>query len=980
MNSEPKKIITLFCGGDVNLGRRMNFLSKKLKPFVGIKEMTQADCRLVNLECVIGTQGEQNSVKHYFYLRARPEQTNILTKANIDIVTTANNHAGDYGTESLLEELGYLDTAGILHAGSGKNLEEAFAPVYKKIDDITLAIFSVDSRKRTSAATDDSPGTAYLPINKPKLWEKTFKRRIREAHKKAHVVIVCPHWGINKVYKPSEETKSIAHLLIDLGADAVIGSHAHFFQGVESYKNRPIIYDLGDFLFDSVRRIAGGFTLEISSDGVESVNFVPLIKDFGYTTKAKGVLALRIRRHFIALCKEFGTETKISDAGVVEISFTPPPRESEIMEDFANDEPERRLIEPLAEPRPEWIVDKVPKEAIIPPQSFGKLKLLGYYIPPECRVLTKPRMLYVETYWTIEEPFDKNYLLTIRGVPARECDMPIYGQGKVTHDFLDYMWPIERWIPGVIYREKIGLLPPRDGSKLINVDLQIEIKVANDEEVLGEFKDPNLIKMQIEGLLYHNTDFDDVVYQSELGKCWTAEQLAKVTGGSWIVPPPEGWYAQSFRLSSTGTKIKSRPTLFLDTNDDADKKILENIAELDGAIVSHDVEGLPPNFPLLKVSNVNRAIFELGVAARKRFQGKVIAVTGSNGKTTTCNMIEHVLKDNHKVTATRENRNLYLQVAWIFAHVNPDDAFAVLEVSLPALSERRGSITYDITPNVAVVTSIAPAHLSHKGASSVEGIANFKKHIFCGMSAGSYAILNRDMPCYEIFEQKAKEHRLNIITFGTHPEALVRMPELKDGGAFFVAGNAYKLSCPVPAEQLYDALATVAVSIAVGIPIEKTLDYLKTFTPVEGRGNILKVNLAGKNLTVIDSTKNANPVSMTYALQHLKSIEPNQAARVAILGDIAALGSKSIEYHKGLAEAMLAAEPDRILLCGEFMRYPYQMIKDKLNVTWFKTLEDLIKGFAEYLQNGDTVLIKSSAATGLSQIAKLLSKEEKNFD
>ena len=91
-----KKTITLFCGGDVNLGRRMNYLSKKLEPFVGIKEMAQADCRLVNLECVIGTHGEQISTKHYFYLRARPEQTNILTKYKIDIVTTANNHAGGY--------------------------------------------------------------------------------------------------------------------------------------------------------------------------------------------------------------------------------------------------------------------------------------------------------------------------------------------------------------------------------------------------------------------------------------------------------------------------------------------------------------------------------------------------------------------------------------------------------------------------------------------------------------------------------------------------------------------------------------------------------------------------------------------------------------------------------------------------------------------------------------------------------------------
>lgn len=973
---ETKKTITLFCGGDVNLGRRMNYLSRRLKPFIGIKEMDSADCRMVNLECVIGTHGEQNAIKHYFYLRARPEQTNVLTKANIDIVTTANNHAGDYGSESLLEELEYLDEAGILHTGSGKNFEEAIKPVYKRVGDIILAIFSVDTRKRATAATNDTPGTAYLPISKPKLWKKVLENKIREAHEKAHVVIVCPHWGVNLTYNPTEEQQQIGRLLIDIGADVVLGCHAHYFQGVESYKNRPIIYDAGDFLFDSgLKRAAACFTLEISSDGVEKVNFIPLWKTSAQTLRSTGEQAATTIKSFINMCKEFDTTATISDKETAEIIFNTPTREQKVINDFAEDTTkEKRLIKPLSEPRPEWIVDRVPDEAIIPPQNFGALKLVGYYVPPECRILTEPRMLYVETYWTLNEPLDKNCSLEITGVPVRECEMRPYGAEYRRHEFCDNMWPTNRWKVGVIYRDRCGLLPPRDEKNLANVDLQINIKVTFNNKALGEYNAPDLIKMQIESLPYCNTEFDDIIYQSEPGKCWTAEQLAKVTGGEWIVPPPEGWYAQSFRLASTGTKIKPRPTVFLATNDDAYKKILDNTKEFDGAIVNREVEGLPPDFPLLKVSSVNRAIFELGAAARKRFQGKVIAVIGSNGKTTTCNMIEHTLVDSHKITATRENRNLYSQVPWIFAHVNQDDAFAILEVSLPAVSESRGSITYEITPDVAVVTSIAPAHLTYKGASSVEGIANFKKQIFCGMSAGSYAILNRDMPCYEIFEQKAKSFKLNIITFGTHSEATIRMPELKDGGEFFVAGNTYKLSCPVPAEQLYDALATVAVSIAIGTPIEKTLEMLKTFSPVKGRGNVLKVNCGGKNLTIIDSTKNANPVSMSYALQHLKASVPNKKARVAILGDIARLGNQSIDYHTELAEAMLAAEPDRILLCGEYMRYPYEVIKDKINCVWFKTLDELLEVFYRHLQDGDTVLVKSSAATGLSKVVELLSK------
>ena len=969
-------MITLFYGGDVNIGRTMNRLSQKLKPFVGITEMTTADLRLVNLECVIATKGDQNARINTFFLRARPEQANVLVNTGIDIVLTANNHAGDYGKEALIEQSEYLDASGILHTGSGKNFAEAFTPVYKKAGDIILAIFSVDSTRKSSAATVDSPGTAYLPQNNLKLWQNIFADRIREAHEKAHVVIVAPHWGVNSVQRPSEQMKKIGHLLIDLGADAVLGTHAHFFHGVENYKNRPIIYDAGDFLFDSKKRGIGCFTLDISADGVEKVKFIPLVKRPGQTQRAKAS-APELQKMFIELCKEFNTPTTALEEGVAEIYFEPP-RRLKIINDVTADAQEKHLIEPLATPRPEWIVDKVPDKAAVTSQNFGGLKLVGYYVPPECRIMTEVRMLYVETYWMIDEPTDKNLLLSIRGVPVRECDMPPYGAGQV-HEFLDYMFPTNRWKAGVIYHERFGLMAPlpKFRNKMANIDLQIIIKVLDGTETLGVFKVPNLIKMQIAGLpSLYNTDFDDIIYQSEPGKCWTAEQLAKVTGGKWIVPPPEGWYIQTLsRNDNNVNSFRPRPTLFsavmMPTND-SHQRFLKNTDNLDGAIVNSEVEGLPPNFPLLKVDNPVQATMEIGIAARKRFQGKVIAVTGSAGKTTTCHMLNCVLEKDHKITATPGTNNTYLEVLWVFGSVKQDDAYAIIEVALGALSRPHGSITYEITPNVAVITSIAPAHVEKSG--SLEEIAKYKSRIFCGMSAGNYAVINRDIPYYELFEQKAKSFKLNIISFGTHPDATIRMPVIADGEEFFVAGKTYKLSCPVPNEQLYDALAVVGVSVACGIRLEKTLEYLKTFEVVKGRGNVLKVNRNGKNLTIINSAFNANPLSMKYALEHLKISEPNQKSRVAILGDIAELGTGSVDYHKGLADAILAAAPDRLLLCGEFMRHPYELIKDKLNATWFGTLDELLKNAENHLRDGDTVLLKSSHATGLSKVVDLLSK------
>ena len=312
--SEPKKTITLFYGGVVNLGRNMNQLSKELEPFVGIKEMASADIRLADLECVIATKGEPERIKNHYNFRAMPEQINVLTKAGINIVLTANDHSGDYGKEALLEQQEYLDAAEILHTGSGKNFDEALTPVYKKVDDVTVAILSIDTTLPVFAATVDSPGTAYLSASKPELWKETLAEKIRIAHEKADVVIVAPHWGKNLSKKPSEQLKEIGRLFIDLGADAVLGCHSHLVHGVENYKERPIIYDAGDLLFDSGKRNGGCFTLEISSDGVEKVRFIPLLVRNGQTLRARAHAA-EVIENFIGACNEFKTTLTASGGG-----------------------------------------------------------------------------------------------------------------------------------------------------------------------------------------------------------------------------------------------------------------------------------------------------------------------------------------------------------------------------------------------------------------------------------------------------------------------------------------------------------------------------------------------------------------------------------------------------------------------------------------------------------------------------------------
>lgn len=503
-SAESENSAKIFYGGDVNIGRRLHFRVNEVdSQFIGISEMEKADLRVVNLECVIATQGEQGVDKGEggpYYFHARPEQTNILTNAGIDVVLTANNHTGDYGRAALLEQQTYLNAAGILHLGSGKNFDEAIKPLYKKVKGLTVAFFSVDATMSPFASDENTPGTAYISIKNPEFWEKIFKDRIREAHEKADLVFVAPHWGVNGVARVDEKLKTVGRLLIDLGADAVLGCHAHLLHGVENYKERPIIYDAGNFLFDirgSKYGKGGCFSLEISANGVEKVKFVPVILKYGQTVRADEVQAAEIDRSFIELCDEFYTASIIKNDGTIDMLFSPPVRDKIKIASADGSEEiiKRSLLQPLTEPRPEWTVEKVPDEMVIPPKNFGALKLVGYHIPPECKVMKKRQMLYVETYWTIDETVNEDCRLTILGVPVGKSDMPNYGAG-MTHEFCDWMWPVNRWKPGIIYRERFGLRPP-ETRLLVNGDLQIQIKVDIGEESFESVQDAELIKLQL---------------------------------------------------------------------------------------------------------------------------------------------------------------------------------------------------------------------------------------------------------------------------------------------------------------------------------------------------------------------------------------------------------------------------------------------------------------------------------------------------
>lgn len=209
-----------------------------------LKEMKQADLAMVNNEFPYSTRGTQAPDKQFTF-RIDPSYVSILLESGVDLVTLANNHVLDYGTDALRDTFQTLEEADIPYAGAGNSLARASKLIRKKVNGQTFG-FLAASRVFPDVSwnvENAQPGvfSAYDPSK--------LVAAVSNARARCDFLCVYLHWGIERNTTPEEYQVSMAHALIDAGADAVIGAHPHVLQGVELYKEKPIFYSLGNFIF-----------------------------------------------------------------------------------------------------------------------------------------------------------------------------------------------------------------------------------------------------------------------------------------------------------------------------------------------------------------------------------------------------------------------------------------------------------------------------------------------------------------------------------------------------------------------------------------------------------------------------------------------------------------------------------------------------------------------------------------------------------
>ncbi len=240
--------ITLAITGDVMLGRSLNLQilqSGDRFPFNDTADyLSTFDLTIGNLECVISTLGSPEPKE--FTFPVDPAAFPRLTAAGFDIMSVANNHSGDMGKDAFVDMLGNLPAHGVTPLGGGRNLAEAHAGVVRRVRTTTVGLLAYcEIGPQNFEAETNSPGSAWLDL-------APMQADITRLRPQVDFLIVFTHWGIEYVTQENDDQIGLAHAAIDAGADFVVGAHPHVRQPSETYRSKPIVYSLGNFVFDEM--------------------------------------------------------------------------------------------------------------------------------------------------------------------------------------------------------------------------------------------------------------------------------------------------------------------------------------------------------------------------------------------------------------------------------------------------------------------------------------------------------------------------------------------------------------------------------------------------------------------------------------------------------------------------------------------------------------------------------------------------------
>ncbi len=376
----------------------------------------------------------------------------------------------------------------------------------------------------------------------------------------------------------------------------------------------------------------------------------------------------------------------------------------------------------------------------------------------------------------------------------------------------------------------------------------------------------------------------------------------------------------------------------------------------------------------LKVDNPIIFLNKFAKLKRENCNAKIVAITGSAGKTSLKNILSILLQKYRSTYASPRSFNNHYGVPVSLSNLNPSHQFGVFEVGMSKEGEIN-QLSKMIRPNLAIITNIAEAHIEN--FSNIKGIAKAKSEIINNVENNGTVILNRDDKFFYYLNEKAKSKNIKVITFGKSKKSDVCLMRIKKHGIIkeiIIRIKDEILELKVKNINVYNVLASLAVLKEFNLDIQKTIQLFKNFQPSEGRGRIHKIKRYKKNFRLIDESYNANPFSVKNALNGFSEIKKNKFKKYLLLGDMLELGEKSGIYHKELSRLINSSDIDKVFVKGEKTLFTYKNLKKEKRGNIFQCNGDVDFILKNIIANNDYLMIKGSNATELNIISKAMIK------
>ncbi|MBC7329373.1 UDP-N-acetylmuramoyl-tripeptide--D-alanyl-D-alanine ligase [bacterium] len=390
--------------------------------------------------------------------------------------------------------------------------------------------------------------------------------------------------------------------------------------------------------------------------------------------------------------------------------------------------------------------------------------------------------------------------------------------------------------------------------------------------------------------------------------------------------------------------------------------------------VSAVVEYIPPSpppIPLLKVDDTIRALGLLAGYYRDKFPVLCIGITGSTGKTTTKEMLAHILQAKHRVLKTEKNFNNEIGVPLTLFHLKKDHSALIVEMAMRG----RGQIdwlTKIAKPQIGVITNIGPAHLEF--FNSLEEIAQAKAELIQALPPNGTAVLNLDDQFFTFLRERTP---CQVLSFGFSPKADVSC-EVLDKEEYILLkiktpkGNITAKSYLQGEHNFINLLAAIAASLPAELSLEEIEKQIPTLPLPPMR--LEQIKLPG-NILIINDSYNSNPLSLRAALNYLSE---KKGRRIAILGDMLELGEESERLHREAGAWVKKAGVSHLILIGEKAKFIGDGAIEKgfppSNIAYFPEKEGVVSFIQGLLEEGDTVLVKGSRKLQLEQIVEELKR------